>query len=279
MKKFTQTTLIALLISSAVFSQTQKEPVKISSVNSTISQSSTGQIILLSPADSKTIEAANLSSPVIFRWTAVSPKPEEAVTYRLKVWQLMQGQNAAEAMRSNQPVITKEVVNFTQVAVNNLYTGPCKPPYLCDFVWAVEAFNNDEITESKMYAVSEHYCFKFNAGTEASDGLATASNKDNAQGDPVHGVDVKLGTKSSKEAQPTTYALYMPIEKIMYDADGNITGIMIKTEIGESGFVKVVVAGSTSFSGGYSILKTEKDEPVIAKVIVVGSHSLSGGVK
>jgi hypothetical protein len=99
-----------------------------------------------------------------------------------------------------------------------------------------------------------------------------------AQGDPVHGVDVKLGTKSLTDQQPA-YALYLPIEKIIYDADGNVSGVMIKTDKGESGFVKVVVAGSHSISGDYMMLKTEKGESITAKVVVAGSHSLSGGVK
>ncbi|MEO6539830.1 MAG: hypothetical protein ABIN74_02520, partial [Ferruginibacter sp.] len=83
------------------------------------------------------------SKPVLFRWTPIVPKPKEPVTYRLKVWQLMQGQNGTEAMRNNQVLITKDLVNITQTAISNLYTGPCKPPYLCDFIWAVEVLNND----------------------------------------------------------------------------------------------------------------------------------------
>lgn len=76
--------------------------------------------------------------PVTFRWTPIAPKPQEKATYRLKVWQLMQGQNGTQAMRTNQPIVTKDVDNITQVTVSDLYTGPCKPPYLCDFVWSVE---------------------------------------------------------------------------------------------------------------------------------------------
>lgn len=83
--------------------------------------------------------------PVTFRWTPVVPKPQESVTYRLKVWQLMQGQNGTQAMRTNQPIVTKDVDNITQVTVNDLYTGPCRPPYLCDFVWSVEAVSKVEI--------------------------------------------------------------------------------------------------------------------------------------
>ena len=61
--------------------------------------------------------------------------------------------------------------------------------------------------------------------------------------------DEKKGAKSSKGVQLKA-ALYLPIEKTVYDSNGNISGIMIKTENGESVVVKVVVAGSNSLSGG-----------------------------
>lgn len=56
----------------------------------------------------------------------------------------MQGQNGAQAMRSNQPIVTKDVDNLTQTEVSNILrsgctSGPCCPPYLCDFIWNVEA--------------------------------------------------------------------------------------------------------------------------------------------
>ena len=47
--------------------------------------------------------------PIRFRWTPVIPKPQEPVTYRVTVWQLMQGQTGAQAMKANQPIITKDV--------------------------------------------------------------------------------------------------------------------------------------------------------------------------
>lgn len=81
--------------------------------------------------------------PVTFRWTAIVPKPQESVMYRIKVWQLMQGQNSTEAMRTNQPTVVKDVDNLTEATINNIYTGPCKPPYLCDFVWGVEVVSKE----------------------------------------------------------------------------------------------------------------------------------------
>lgn len=79
------------------------------------------------------------ATPVTFRWTPLVPKSDGAVTYRLKVWQLMQGQNSTEAMRSNKPIVTKDVDNITEATVSGIYTGPCRPPYLCEFIWDVQS--------------------------------------------------------------------------------------------------------------------------------------------
>jgi hypothetical protein len=94
---------------------------------------------LITPENDKRFLKKEMLKPVMFRWTPLVPKPKEQVTYRLKVWQLMQGQNGAQAMRSNQPIITRDIDNLTQAVVSNLYTGPCRPPYLCDFIWNVQA--------------------------------------------------------------------------------------------------------------------------------------------
>ena len=104
---------------------------------------------LLSPANLQNVAPENGKSfsgndtlhPVTFRWTPVVPKPQQSIEYRLKVWQLMQGQNGNQAMRDNQPKVTIEVINLTETNVSGIYTGPCKPPYMCDFIWTVEAIS------------------------------------------------------------------------------------------------------------------------------------------
>jgi prepilin-type N-terminal cleavage/methylation domain-containing protein len=93
----------------------------------------------LSPTDKTEFSAEDAIKSITFRWTPVVPKPQQPVTYRMKVWQLMQGQSGSAAMKTNQPIVTKDVDNLTEASVSNIYTGPCKPPYLCDFVWNVEA--------------------------------------------------------------------------------------------------------------------------------------------
>ena len=118
----------------------------------------------ISPVNGAVISQAAAKMPVNFRWTPVVPKPQEPVTYRLKVWQLMQGQNGTQAMKANQPIITKDVDNLTQLVASNLITGPCRPPYLCDFVWNIQAINREGKSIGDNDGSSELMTFKIADG-------------------------------------------------------------------------------------------------------------------
>ena len=96
---------------------------------------------VISSEKSKPLYKKAMLKPILFRW-----KPEvagEKATYRLTVWQLKQGQTGAQAKQNNKPILTKEVRNVSEVTVANLPANPCKPPYLCDFVWEVETLDNN----------------------------------------------------------------------------------------------------------------------------------------
>lgn len=164
MKKIKLTVLACLVLSTTVFSQKGQETPgrKTEPVNTNSNYS--GGINLISPANGKLFNNSEGSKPVLFRWSAIMPKPKEPVTYRLRVWQLMQGQNATEAMRSNQPVVSKDVANITQAAISNLYTGPCKPPYLCDYIWNVQVKNREGVGENNV--TSEPSSFKIISNEE-----------------------------------------------------------------------------------------------------------------
>jgi hypothetical protein len=123
---------------------------------------------LINPENGKVYSEAELSRPVNFRWTPLVPKPRDPVTYRLKVWQLMQGQNSTEAMRTNQPIVTKDVDNITQAVVNGIYTGPCRPPYLCDYVWQVQALTREGKPMGKNEGKSDAYTFKVETNTSTA---------------------------------------------------------------------------------------------------------------
>ncbi len=106
----------------------------------------TAKIENVSPTNGKSFSADEAAQPINFRWTPVVPQPRTNVTYRLKVWQLMQGQNGTQAMRLNAPIITKDVDNLTETTIAGEPTGPCKPPYMCNFIWSVEIVNANGTT-------------------------------------------------------------------------------------------------------------------------------------
>jgi hypothetical protein len=97
----------------------------------------------IAPANGTSFAEADIKKPITFRWTPVIPKPQDAITYRLSVWQLMVGQTGAQAMKANTPIITKDVDNITQAVLNNLVSGPCDPPMICDFIWTVQALDRE----------------------------------------------------------------------------------------------------------------------------------------
>lgn len=114
----------------------------------------------ITPANEKTFKETTINLPITFRWMPVTPKPNYTVTYKLRVWQLMQGQTGVQAMKANEPIIEKEVTNITQAVITNLITSPCKLPYLCDFVWSVQAIDKDGKPIGRNSGMSELYSFK-----------------------------------------------------------------------------------------------------------------------
>jgi hypothetical protein len=93
------------------------------------------------PGSPSNIEAAHIEQPITFRWTPVLPNPQDPVTYRVTVWQLMQGQTGTQAIKANQPIITKDVDEPNLAFKPDAVTGPCQSPHLCDYVWNVQALD------------------------------------------------------------------------------------------------------------------------------------------
>jgi hypothetical protein len=90
------------------------------------------------PADKQSISLDEAKRGITFKWKLVEPG-QRGVTYRLRVWQLMETQNGTQAMNNNRPMIDRDVTDAPETTWPSLLTGPCKPPYLCDFIWNVEA--------------------------------------------------------------------------------------------------------------------------------------------
>jgi len=51
---------------------------------------------------------------ITFRWTPVAPRPLEMLTYRVTVFEVLDYQTPMQALRSNQPLLTKDIIGTTQ---------------------------------------------------------------------------------------------------------------------------------------------------------------------
>lgn len=157
------------------------------------------------PIHDKVFTEPESNMPVSFRWAPVIPRPKDPVTYRLKVWQLMEGQNAAAAIRANQPIIIKDIDNNTQLVEKIVF-----PPFSRSYVWNVEALSKDG-----------------QAGQEKSLGTSEATGFSNRGSIPVKysppvnqlPVDGKVFTKE-EAAQPVNFrwtpVLPRPKEDMVY---------------------------------------------------------------
>ena len=70
--------------------------------------------ILVTPADQAILELEKAQTAITFRWTPVAPAPKEVLTYRLTVFEVLEGQKPMQAFRANQPILVKDVVGTTQ---------------------------------------------------------------------------------------------------------------------------------------------------------------------
>lgn len=113
----------------------------------------------IAPANDKIFADINVKAPIIFTWLPVVPKPK-SVTYKLRIWQLMQGQTAMQAIKTNEPIVEKIVQNINKAIIPNFTYNPCSAGYLCHFVWAVQAVDKDDKPIGKNEGVSDWYSFK-----------------------------------------------------------------------------------------------------------------------
>lgn len=150
MKQLSGTTYMLTIAIALLFTACTKEN-NVSPVTNTIT--------LGAPASNAIIALDEAKQTVNFKWSVGPTSP--MVTYRLRVWQLMQGQNSTSAMRDNTPIIDRST-DINSISVQGMLTGPCKPPYLCDFVWNVTAVERDSNGTIKETVVSNTGSFSVN---------------------------------------------------------------------------------------------------------------------
>jgi hypothetical protein len=109
--------------------------------------------ILMRPYNEEILDAKKAQTAITFRWTPVVPKATTPVTYRIQVFEVLPTQSPVQALRSNQPLLDKEVVAATQYIWQPQLTFM---PYdnetkkLPTFIWTIQSLdaNHNPVTQT-----------------------------------------------------------------------------------------------------------------------------------
>ncbi len=115
-------------------------PIKLSNeVTKLFFLSATQLPVLMMPADGATLKADAAQTAITFRWTPVSPKPAENVRYHVQVFEVLDYQTPMQALRSNMPLLDKEVIGSTQ------YIWQPQLSFIDSthkkFIWTIQSFD------------------------------------------------------------------------------------------------------------------------------------------
>lgn len=109
--------------------------------------------ILMRPYNEEVLDAKKAQTAITFRWTPVVPKATTPVTYRLQVFEVLPTQSPVQALRSNQPLLDKEVIAATQYIWQpqlsfTPYDGETKK--LPTFIWTIQSLdiNHNPVTQT-----------------------------------------------------------------------------------------------------------------------------------
>jgi len=70
--------------------------------------------IPMMPANEMVLDIEKAKTAITFRWTPVAPRPQGILTYRVTVFEVLPNQTPMQALRSNQPLLAKDIVGTTQ---------------------------------------------------------------------------------------------------------------------------------------------------------------------
>lgn len=70
--------------------------------------------IPMMPANETILDIEKAKATITFRWTPVAPRPADMLTYRVTVFEILPNQTPMQALRSNQPLLAKDIIGTTQ---------------------------------------------------------------------------------------------------------------------------------------------------------------------
>ncbi len=183
----------------------------------------------VSPVKDKVLTEKEAKAPITFRWTPIVPKPKDPVTYKLRVWQVEEGQAPAQAMKANTPILEKEVKNITQSVDKITF-----PPVYFKYIWNVEASKQNQMGEVEMLGSSEPTSFSVSSGGCIMDYTPCKIDSIICKSNNQYKVCATFNvTKSGFGASSTSYTAYSTkiIQAQFFDQSFNPVGTVIPINI------------------------------------------------
>lgn len=109
--------------------------------------------VLMKPYNEEILDGKIAQTAITFRWTPVAPRQTSPVTYRLQVFEVLPTQTPMQALRSNQPLLDKEILAATQfiwqpqLAFLPYDNETAKRP---TFIWTIQSLdkNHNPVTQT-----------------------------------------------------------------------------------------------------------------------------------
>ncbi len=101
--------------------------------------------ILMKPYNEEVLDAKIAQTAITFRWTPVVPAQTSPVTYRLQVFEVLPTQSPVQALRSNQPLLDKEVPAATQYIWKPQLSFFNNDNKKLKFIWTIQSLDKTGI--------------------------------------------------------------------------------------------------------------------------------------
>lgn len=99
--------------------------------------------VLMKPYNEELLDAKKAQTAIIFRWSPVVPAQTSPVTYRIQVFEVMQNQSPVQALRSNQPLLDKELLAVTQYVWQPQLAFSQEEKKRSTFIWIIQSLDKD----------------------------------------------------------------------------------------------------------------------------------------
>lgn len=109
--------------------------------------------ILMKPYNEEVLDSKKAQTAIIFRWSPVVPTQPSPVTYRIQVFEVLPTQSPVQALRSNQPLLDKEILAATQLIWQpqlSFLPYDEETKKLPTFIWTIQSLdvNKNPVTQT-----------------------------------------------------------------------------------------------------------------------------------